>query len=72
MMCYVFIFHLVLGILNAASMVLILDASGSMVFPPAPAAVNTEVELLWQGPGYKSNYISIARQDQQPGGNSSV
>jgi Ca-activated chloride channel family protein len=38
------------------------------VSPPATATVNTEVEVPWQGPGYKSDYISIARPGQQPSG----
>ena len=38
------------------------------VTPPATAAVNTDVEVSWQGPGYKSDYISIAQPNQQPGG----
>ena len=38
------------------------------VSPPATATVNTEVEVPWQGPGYKSDYISIARPNQQPSG----
>jgi Ca-activated chloride channel family protein len=37
------------------------------VSPPASAAVNTQLEVPWQGPGYKSDYISVARPDQQPG-----
>ena len=38
------------------------------VSPPVAAAVNTDFEVTWQGPGYKSDYISIARPNQQPGG----
>jgi Ca-activated chloride channel family protein len=31
------------------------------------ADVATEIEVAWQGPAYKSDYISIARPDQGPG-----
>ncbi|MBW2593280.1 MAG: hypothetical protein JRE58_09850, partial [Deltaproteobacteria bacterium] len=34
---------------------------------PASAGVNTQFEVHWQGPGYKSDYISIARPDQRSG-----
>ncbi|MEJ2038927.1 MAG: VWA domain-containing protein, partial [Desulfosarcinaceae bacterium] len=34
---------------------------------PAEADVATEFEVNWQGPAYKSDYISIARLDQNPG-----
>jgi len=37
------------------------------VSPPAAANANTEFEVAWQGPGYKEDYISIARPDQGPG-----
>jgi Ca-activated chloride channel family protein len=38
------------------------------VFPPATVAVNAQCTVFWEGPGYKSDYISIARPDQEPGG----
>jgi Ca-activated chloride channel family protein len=37
------------------------------VHPPASANVNAEFEVKWQGPDYKSDYISIARPNQRPG-----
>lgn len=36
------------------------------VSPPNTGAVNTDVMIPWQGPGYKSDYITISRPDQQP------
>jgi len=38
------------------------------VSPPATVAVNAQCTVFWEGPGYKSDYISIARPDQEPGG----
>ena len=38
------------------------------VTPPATAAANADVAVPWQGPGYKGDYISIARPDQGPNG----
>ncbi len=35
---------------------------------PATANVATQFEVNWQGPGNKSDYISIARPDQRPAG----
>ncbi|UCF95261.1 MAG: hypothetical protein JSW39_14275, partial [Desulfobacterales bacterium] len=43
-----------------------IKAVSAKVQPPASAAVNAEFEVEWQGPGYKSDYISIARPDQRP------
>jgi Ca-activated chloride channel homolog len=37
------------------------------VNPPATAAVNSKIEVPWQGPGYESDVITIARPDQNPG-----
>jgi len=37
------------------------------VHPPASANVNAKFEVKWQGPDYKSDFISIARPDQRPG-----
>jgi Ca-activated chloride channel family protein len=37
------------------------------VHPPASANVNAKFEVKWQGPDYKSDYISIARPDQRSG-----
>jgi Ca-activated chloride channel family protein len=37
------------------------------VNPPATAAVNSKIEIPWQGPGYESDVITIARPDQNPG-----
>ncbi len=34
---------------------------------PASAAVAVEFEVVWQGPAYPSDYISVARPDQRPG-----
>ena len=28
--------------------------------------MNSEFEVTWQGPGYKADYLSIARPDQKP------
>ena len=44
-----------------------IKAVSAKVQPPASATVNTEFEVTWQGPDYKSDYISIARPDQGPG-----
>ena len=38
----------------------------SLQAPPS-ANVATEIDVTWQGPAYKSDYISIARPDQGPG-----
>jgi Ca-activated chloride channel family protein len=35
---------------------------------PATAPVATEFKVQWQGPGYTSDYITVARTDQNPGG----
>ncbi|BBO80746.1 hypothetical protein DSCO28_13120 [Desulfosarcina ovata subsp. sediminis] len=39
----------------------------ALVQAPAEANVATEFEVQWQGPAYKSDYISIARLDQRSG-----
>jgi len=44
-----------------------IKAVGAKVSPPATANVNTEFKVVWEGPGYKEDYISIARPDQGPG-----
>jgi Ca-activated chloride channel family protein len=44
-----------------------IKAVSASVQAPASASVNTEFEVKWQGPGYKSDYISIARPDHRPG-----
>jgi Ca-activated chloride channel family protein len=44
-----------------------IEAVSAKVQPPASATVNTEFEVIWQGPDYNSDYISIARPDQGPG-----
>ena len=44
-----------------------IKAVSAKVNPPDSATVNTEFEVTWQGPDYKSDYISIARPDQGPG-----
>ncbi|MFZ1983578.1 MAG: VWA domain-containing protein [Desulfatitalea sp.] len=36
------------------------------VSPPASAAAGTQFEVAWQGPGYASDYITIATPDQAP------
>ena len=43
-----------------------IKAVSAKVSPPATANVNTEFEVAWEGPGYKEDYISIARPDQGP------
>ncbi len=43
-----------------------IKAVTAKVHPPASANVNTEFKVKWEGPGYKSDYISIARPDQRP------
>ncbi len=43
-----------------------IKAVNAKVQPPASANVNTEFEVKWQGPNYKSDYISIARPDHRP------
>ena len=40
---------------------------GASVEAPAAADVATEFEVTWQGPDNKSDYIAIARSDQNPG-----
>ena len=42
-------------------------AVSAKVQAPASADVASEFEVTWQGPGYKSDYIAIARPDQNPG-----
>jgi Ca-activated chloride channel family protein len=37
------------------------------VHPPDSANVNDAFEVKWEGPDYKSDYISIARPDQGSG-----
>jgi Ca-activated chloride channel family protein len=44
-----------------------IKAVSATVSPPATAQANTEFEVPWEGPGYKSDYIAIARPDQRPG-----
>ncbi|MBI4776315.1 MAG: VWA domain-containing protein [Deltaproteobacteria bacterium] len=44
-----------------------IEAVSAKVSPPATAHVNTGFEVAWEGPGYKGDYISIARPDQGPG-----
>ena len=44
-----------------------IKAVSAKVQPPASANVNSEFEVKWQGPNYKSDYITIARPDQKPG-----
>ena len=44
-----------------------IKAVSAKVQPPASANVNSEFEVKWQGPDYKSDYITIARPDQGPG-----
>ncbi len=44
-----------------------IKAVSAKVTPPDSATVSTEFEVTWQGPDYKSDYISIARPDQGPG-----
>jgi Ca-activated chloride channel family protein len=39
---------------------------GAKVSPPTTAQANTEFEVPWEGPGYQSDYIAIARPDQNP------
>ena len=40
----------------------------AMVQAPSIADVTAVFEVKWQGPAYPSDYISIARSDQNPGG----
>ena len=44
-----------------------IKAVTAKVTPPASASVNSEFEVEWQGPDYKSDYISLAQPDQRPG-----
>ena len=44
-----------------------IKAVSAKVQSPASANVNAEFEVKWQGPDYKSDYISIARPEQGPG-----
>ena len=44
-----------------------IKAVTAKVHPPASVNVNAEFKVKWEGPGYKSDYISIARPDQHPG-----
>jgi Ca-activated chloride channel family protein len=44
-----------------------IKAVSAKVQPPDSANVNAKFEVKWQGPNYKSDYISIARPDQRPG-----
>ena len=44
-----------------------IKAVSAKVTPPDSATVSTEFEVTWQGPDYKSDYISIARPDQGAG-----
>jgi Ca-activated chloride channel homolog len=44
-----------------------IEAVSAKVQPPVSANVNAEFEVEWQGPDYKSDYISLARPDQRPG-----
>jgi Ca-activated chloride channel family protein len=44
-----------------------IKAVTASVQAPASANVASEFEVGWQGPGYKSDYITIARPDQGPG-----
>jgi Ca-activated chloride channel family protein len=34
---------------------------------PAAAAVDSSIEIAWEGPGYKPDYICIAKPDDLPG-----
>jgi Ca-activated chloride channel family protein len=44
-----------------------IKAVTAQVQPPSSANVASEFEVSWQGPGYESDYITIARPDQGPG-----
>jgi len=44
-----------------------IKAVSAKVSPPTTANVNTEFVVAWEGPGYKDDYISIARPDQSSG-----
>ncbi len=44
-----------------------INAVTAQVQAPASADVATDFEVSWQGPDSKSDYIAIARSDQQPG-----
>ena len=39
----------------------------AQVTAPREAAVATKISVKWNGPGYKGDYISVARPDQAPG-----
>ena len=44
-----------------------IKAVSASVQAPDSANANSEFEVQWQGPNYKSDYISIARPEQNPG-----
>ena len=43
-----------------------INAVTAEVRPPASAAVGAELNVLWQGPGYPEDFVSIARANQPP------
>jgi len=45
-----------------------IKAVSAEVSPPASAAIDTDFEVSWQGPGYRGDYITIARPDQEGSG----
>ncbi len=44
-----------------------INAVNARVEAPSSAGVNGNVLVTWEGPGYRGDYISIARPDQGPG-----
>jgi Ca-activated chloride channel family protein len=44
-----------------------IKAVSAKVQPPASANIKSKFEVKWQGPNYKSDYITVARPDQKPG-----
>lgn len=50
---------------------LTVNAVTAKVEPPASAKAGTEFEVVWQGPGYAEDFISVARSSQPPGANMS-
>ena len=44
-----------------------IKAVTAKVSPPDTAQADTEFEVPWEGPGYQSDYIAIARPDQKAG-----
>ena len=46
---------------------IVINAVSATVKAPATARVNSEVEIQWEGPGNKEDYICISRSDQNAG-----